>query len=194
MKRFLSVCLLAGIGVFQIFAQKANDLTWDIQFQKGRDFEPVPKTQIISVENGQNLSMFISPASDCYCYIISQNSARKIFILHDQPVKGDMEISVDPLCVDNTPGQKTVYVIMSLTKQAKLEESIKNYKSDTSSQKFANSLQAEIAKLQDSVSVLGEPSSALVASGGTTRGMTEEYVTRYSKKDIYVRAITIRSS
>jgi len=83
---------------------------------------------------------------------------------------------------------------MSLERQTKLEEAVKNYKSDPNSQRYANSLQGEIAKLQDAASGLGEPSSALISSGGTTRGMSEEFITRFSEKNLYVRTITIRTA
>jgi hypothetical protein len=193
MKRILLVCLFIGIGVFQVYAQKAQNLTWDIQLQKGREGATIPRSQIITAENGQNISFFISPESDCFCYIISQNSERKIFILHDQPVKSEMEIKVEPLKADNSPGAKTLYVIMSLERQTKLEDAIKSYKSDPGSQRFANNLQGEIAKLQDTASGLGEPASALITSGGTTRG-PEEFLTRFSEKNLYVRTLTIRTT
>lgn len=192
MKKIFLICLFAGIGFFQVYAQKS--LTWDIQCQKGQNWEGIPKSQIITVESGQTFSIFISPASDCFCYVICQNSDRKIFLLYNQPVKSEMEIKVDPLRADNSPGAKTLYVIMSLEQQKKLEEAIKNYKSDLNSQRYANNLQGEIAKLQEKASSLGEPSSALITSGGTTRGSEpKEYATRFSKKNIYVRTITIRT-
>jgi len=194
MKKLFLMCLFIGIGVFQAYAQKTQNLTWDIQLQKGKEWEAIPKSQIITAESGQNISFFISPESDCFCYIISQNSDRKIFILHDQPVKSGMEIKVDPLKADNSPGAKTLYVVMSLTKQSKLEDAVKKYKGDLNSQKFANTLQGEIAKLQEMASSLGEPSSALITSGGTTRGQTQEFSTRYSEKNLYVRTITIRNA
>ena len=193
MKKLFLVCLFIGIGVFQAYAQKAQSLTWDIQLQKGREGAAIPKSQIITAENGQNISFFISPESDSFCYIISQNAERKLFVLHDQPVKSEMEIKIEPLKADNSPGAKTLYVIMSLERQTKLEDAIKNYKSDPGSQRFANSLQGEIAKLQDTASGLGEPASALITSGGTTRG-SEEFLTRFSEKNLYVRTLTIRSA
>jgi len=194
MKKILLVCLFIGMGWVQTYAQKAQNLTWDIQLQKGREGVDIPKSQIITAESGQTLYFFISPASDCFCYIISQNSERKIFILHDQPVKREMEIEIEPLKADNSPGAKTMYVIMSVERQTKLEDAIKNYKSDPDSQRYANNLQGEIARLQDTVSGLGEPSSALITSGGTTRGeTTKEFITRFSEKNLYVRTITIRT-
>jgi hypothetical protein len=194
MKKLFLICLLIGIAVFQVQAQKAQNLIWDIQLLKGKDREPLPKTQTITVENGQNVFIIISPASDCFCYVLSQNSERKIFVLHEQPIKGEMKIRVNPLQADNTPGPKTLYVIMSVEKQTKLEELIKDYKNNLTSQRHANNVQGEIAKLQDTASGLGEPSSALITSGGTTRGDSEEAATRFSGKNIYVRTITIRTA
>jgi len=194
MRKIFLVCLFIGIGVFQAYAQETQNLIWDIQLLKGKEREPLPKTQTITVENEQNVYIIISPASDCFCYALIQNSDRKLFVLYDQPVKGEMKIRVNPLQADNSPGTKTLYVIMSAEKQTKLEDVIKNYKSDINSQRYANNVQGEIAKLQDTASGLGEPSSALITTGGTTRGESEESITRFSGKNIYVRTITIRTS
>ncbi|MDR2700820.1 MAG: hypothetical protein LBB72_00150 [Spirochaetaceae bacterium] len=194
MKKIFLACLFIGIVVLQVPAQKTQGLTWDIQFQKGKERVPVPNSQTITVESGQDFFIVISPASDCFCYVLSQNSERNIFLLHDQPVKGEMKIRLDPLKTDASPGTKTVYVIMSLAKQTKLEGFIKSYKSDLNSQRHANNLQGEIARLQEAASGLGEPASALIASGGTTRGENQESATRFSGKNIYVRTITIRTA
>jgi hypothetical protein len=194
MKKILLTCLLTGIAVFQVQAQKAQSLTWDIQLLKGKDRESLPRSQTVTVEDGQNVFIIISPASDCFCYVLSQNSERKLFVLHEQPIKGEMKIRVNPLQADNSPGAKTLYVIMSTEKQTKLEDLIKEYKSNLNSQRHANNVQGEIAKLQDTASGLGEPASVLITSGGTTRGDSEEAATRFSGKNIYVRTITIRTA
>lgn len=71
MKKLFILCLFTSIGIFQVYAQKTQNLTWDLQFQKGKDWEAIPKTQIITVESGQAVSFFITPESDSFCYIIS---------------------------------------------------------------------------------------------------------------------------
>jgi hypothetical protein len=192
MKKLLLICLLAVIVAFQASAQQ--NLVWDIQFLKGNKQEIVPYSQSITAENGQGLFVIITPASDCYCYVLSQNSERKMTVLHDQSVKGGKEIFLNLLPENSSPDTKTLYVIMSLAKQSKLEEFIKNYKGNPDSIRNINNLHGEIAKLQDTASGLGEPSSALIASGGTTRGSSQEYVTRFSMKNMYVRTITIRAA
>ena len=194
MKKICILYLYASIGLFQAAAQQ--NLIWDIQLLKGSNHEVVPYSQTITTESGQGLYVVINPASDCFCYVISQNSERKMVILYDQAVKGGNEISLNPLQADNSPGTVTLYIIMSLARQTKLEDFIKNYKSSPSSQRYANNLHGEIARLQDTVSGLGEPASVIIASGGTTRGQnsTQEYVTRFSERNIYVRAITIRTA
>jgi len=194
MKKLFLVYLLIGMGVFQAYAQKAQSLTWDIQLLLGGEREALPKSQSITVDGEQNLFIIVSPVSDCFCYIISQNSERKLFILHDQPIKGEARIRVNPLQTDKSPGVKTMYVIMGLDKQAKLEDAIKNFKNDSNSQRYVNNLQGEIAKLQDAASELGEPASALITSGGTTRGSAQDLITRFSEKNLYVRTITIRTA
>jgi hypothetical protein len=192
MKRIFIVYLLALIGGFQTAAQQS--LIWDIQFQMGNNRLVVPYSQTITAESGQELFVVVAPASDCFCYVISQNSERKMVVLHDQIVKGGSEISLKPLQEDNSPDTKTLYLIMSLERQTKLEGFIKNYKGSPASMRHANNLHGEIARLQEAASGLGEPSSVIIASGGTTRGSEQEYVTRFSEKNMYVRTITIRTA
>ncbi|GBU26808.1 hypothetical protein R84B8_00322 [Treponema sp. R8-4-B8] len=192
MKKILLICLLAAIWAFQASAQQ--NLVWDIQFLKGNKQEIIPYSQTITAESGQGLYVVIIPTSDCYCYVLSQNSERKMAVLHDQNVKGGDEINLNLLPEDSSPDTKTFYVIMSLARQTKLEELIKNYKSNPDSIRHINNLHGEIAKLQDTASGLGEPSSVIIASGGTTRGSSQEYATRFSTKNMYVRTITIRTA
>jgi len=193
MKKIFLICLFIGIVVFQVHAQNTQDLTWDIQLLKGRELGSLSDFRSITVENGQNLYIIISPASDCFCYIISQNSEKKYFILHDQPVKGEMKVRINLLQADNSPGIKTLYVIMSLEKQTELENVIKNYKSGLNSQRYAGNMHGEIAKLQDTESDLREPAREIIVSVSTTRG-DEEYAKRFSGKNIYVKTITIHTA
>jgi len=197
MKKTFLICFFIGIVVFQVQTQNTQELTWDLQILKGGEREPLPRSQSITVESGQNIYIVVSPFADCFCYIISQNLEKKLFILHDQPVKGEMKVRVNPLQADKSPGVKTLYVIMSLARQTKLEDFIRSYKGDLNSQQYANNVQGEVAKLQDTASGLGEPANALVTTGGTTRGEAEEgeraIATRFSGKNIYVRTVTIRT-
>jgi len=61
--------MFIGMGWVQAYAQKTQNLTWDIQLQKGRELEVIPKSQIITAESGETVTFFISPASDCFCYV-----------------------------------------------------------------------------------------------------------------------------
>jgi hypothetical protein len=81
---------------------------------------------------------------------------------------------------------------MSVNRQTGLENSIQTYNKNSNSRRNVNNLYREVVNLQTAVSNLGEPASSLIASGGTTRGTQQEYVTRFSEKTMYVRAITIR--
>ena len=198
MKKTFLICFFIGIVVFQAQAQNTQDLTWDLQLLKGGQREPLPRSQSITVESGQEVFIVVSPSTDCFCYIISQNSERKLFILHDQPVRGERKVRVNPLQEDKSPGEKTLYVIMSLVRQTKLEDFIKSYKGDLNSQMYADNMQGELAKLQETASGLGEPARALVTTGGTTRGGEAEegervIATRFSGKNMYVRTVTIRT-
>jgi hypothetical protein len=197
MKKTFLICFFISIVIFQVQAQNTQDLTWDFQLLKGGEREPLPRSQSITVENGQDVYIVVSPSTDCFCYIISQNSEGKLFILYDQPVRGERKVRVNPLQEDKSPGEKTLYVIMSLVKQTKLEDFIKSYKGDLNSQMYANDVQREVSNLRDTASGLVEPPSVLVTTAGTTRGEAEEgeraIATRFSGKNMYVRTVTIRT-
>jgi hypothetical protein len=104
-------------------------------------------------------------------------------------VTAGKEITITPVLPDKPAESVTLYVIMSVAQQTKLEDYLTGFKSRPDSQVYANNLDREIAGLQDKVSGLGEPASVIIPTGGTTRGM--DYATRFSEHDIYVRTITI---
>jgi hypothetical protein len=194
-KRIFFGCLLAGVGLFLApgllgQGQQGQNLTWDIQMQREGIWQAVSPT--VRVEVGQSFRVAITPFSDCFCYVLSQDAEQKITVLHDQPVRDHDEIFIEALKADNMQGGQTLYVIMSLVRQARLEGFIGAYTKTTNSRN-ANNLLGEIANLQDSVSKLGEPRSDIIQSGGATRGQTssQENLTRFSEKNMYVRTIRI---
>jgi hypothetical protein len=102
------------------------------------------------------------------------------------------ETNLGPYELEDPPGTETFYVIMSLAKQERLESLIKTYDANPGNSQNRENLRQEIARLQDAVSALGQPASSFIQGGGTSRGSTQEYVTRFSEKNIYVSPIIIR--
>jgi hypothetical protein len=182
-------------GVFFIFVTvclQAQTLTWDIKFLQGRARESVPIARTIRMETGDNFLISIKPDSDCYCYVICYDSSREIFVLQNDFLKGGIEIYLTEIDITDPPGTETLYVIMSLAKQERLESLIKAYNGNPNSAQNGDNLRQEIARLQDAVSALGQPASSFIPGGGTSRGSTQEYVTRFTEKNIYVSPIIIR--
>ena len=187
MKKTVALFLFLTAGVFL----QAQTLTWDIKFLKGSDKVSVPVNQIITMEDGEDFLLTITPAADCFGYIVYYDSNREISVLHNAPIKRGNEIYFGPFEVEAPPGTETLYVIISLEKQTKLENLIRTFNGNQNRQN-ANNLYREVVSLQNTASGLGEPASVFIASGGTARGEYEEYTTRFSEKKMYVRAITIR--
>ena len=191
MRKFLLMYLFFSVSMLY-----SQELTWQVQFLKGGMREPLPESQSITVENGQDFRLSITPASDCFCYVLYQGSDRKFSVLNSQAAKGDDEINF-PLPAEKLTGKATLFVIMSLTKQTSLESYIAQYKKNSNSRRPANKLHEEIAKLQEEVSDIGRTIIDIIPSGGTTRSHTEMkeedplYTTMFSGNKIYVRAITI---
>jgi len=188
MKKIIALILFFIAGV----CLQAQTLSWDLKFLKGSVQESIPITQIIRMETGEPFQISIAPASDCYSYIIAIDSGRTIHVLHNTPIKKDTALTLDPIFLQDPAGTETLYVIMSLKKQDKLENLLHNHNKNPKSNRHTNNLHKEIVRLQNEVSNLGEPASSFVTSGGTTRGDPQEYTNRYTDKNLYVRAITIR--
>jgi len=174
---------------------QAQDLAWSINFQKGSDrnsLEPVQISQVIRMQTGEFIKFTIQPESNAYCYIILYDSGQKISILFNELVTRQ-GMDFGPAEIEEPSGTETIYVILSLERQANLERLIQEFERNPDSGQTGNNLRREVVSLQNSVSRLGEPASSYIQSGGTTRGAsTQQYVTRFSGKNIYVRAIAIR--
>jgi hypothetical protein len=179
------IFLLAAMSLY------AQTLSWDIKFLQGKERESVAISRTIRMDTGEGFMIGITPAVDCFSYVVLYDSVREIFVLHDTPIKGKTEVYLGPFNVEDPPGTETLYVIMSLQRQTRLEGLIQSF-NNNNSQQNANNLYREVVSLQTAASGLGEPSNSFIASGGTSRGSSPEYVTRFSEKDMYVRTITIR--
>ena len=184
-----------GIAVFLFLficiTIQAQDLAWDINFEKGRDRESVPISQIISLNTGEIIRFSVTPASNAWCYIIFYDSQRQISVLHNKMISAGQENIFGPFELTEPSGTEMIYIILCLERQTNLENLIREFNSNSGSRQAYNSLYREIVNLQSSVSKLGEPASTYISSGGTTRGAAQ-YVTIFSGKDLYVRTITIR--
>ena len=167
-------------------------MSWDIKFLKGQSLESVPVSQIVTMETGETFRFSVFPYADAFCYIVSHDSLRKIDVLHSGRLAGSRESFFGPFRLTLPSGTETIYVIMSLEKLSRLERYIKNYNNNPNSRLASSNLHREILNLQNSVSKLGEGISSYVPSGGTTRGSVEEYTTKFSGNNLYVRTISIR--
>jgi len=188
-----------AVGVFLVLAAvclcqqvQAENLTWDIKVLRERTKEYIPISRIIQGENGEYFRILIKPASDCFCYLVFYDSEQQVSVEFNGPMKAETEVLIIRFDISDS-GTDTAYVIMSLERQTKLESLIEAYKSNPNSQQ-QNNLYREIVNLQNTASGLGEPASSFIASGGTSRGGSEntEYATSFSNKNMYVRPISIR--
>jgi len=186
MKKLILVFLFVLLSVC-VYAQ---DLTWDIVFQKGRTPEFIPISNIIRMETGETFQFSITPHSNAWCYIILYDSQRKVYVLHNERLSANIEKFFGPFQLEEPKGTETIYVILSLERQADLERLISVY-NNSQTQADGNNVFRAIQRLQSSM--IGEPASSYIPSGGTTRGTSsQQYATRFSGKNIYVRTIIIR--
>ena len=188
MKRLLTVFIFFMTCVYI----QAQDFTWDLKFLKGRSNESVPVSQIIRMGTGETFQFTVNSDVNVYCYIICYDSQRQIMVMFDQQLTALQEAFFGPFRLTKPSGTETIYVIMSQGKQSNLETLIRNFRNNPQTRRHTNNLHREVVNLQNSVSRLGEPASSFIPSDGTTRGNTQPFVTRFSEKNMYVRAITIR--
>ena len=112
--------------------------------------------------------------------------------MNNRNITGSEELLFGPFRLTEPAGTETIYIIMSQERQVNLEALILHFNNNPDSRQHANNLYREVVNLQNSVSRLGEPASSYIPSGGTSRGNTQQYATRFSGNNLYVRAITIR--
>jgi len=147
------------------------------------------------METGESFQIAIKPENDCYCYVISRDSDENILVLKNTFLQGGTEVKTNPPIIQITEpsGTEMVYVIMSLNRLTQLESLINSFNSNRRLQQNANNLYNEVVKLQNEAAERGEPPSAfIIPSGGTSRGVSDEYTNRFTDKNLYVRTITIR--
>jgi len=192
MKKMVLSVFLALTAVCLCQQVQAQNLTWDIKFLQGEKWESVSIARTIRMETGEKFQIAIKPGSDCYCYMVLQDSSREMFVIHDEPLKAGVEKNFGPFEIVDPPGTETLYVIMSIEREQKLESLVKTYNDNPGIRQNGENLRQEIARLQDAVSALGQPTSSFIPGGGTSRGSTQEYVTRFTEKNKYVSPIIIR--
>jgi len=190
MKKAVLCVILAAVCFYQ--QAHAQSLTWDIKFLRGNERESVSILRTIRMENEETFLITIKPDSNCYCYVILEDTSRDISVIHDRPLSKGMEVNIGPYEILDPAGKDTFFVIMSLEREQRLEGLIKAYNDNPRIAQNSENLRKEIARLQDVVSALGQPVSSFIPGGGTSRGSTQEYVTRFEKKNMYVNPIIIQ--
>ena len=175
----------------------SQSLDWQIQFLRVKDRESMRINRTIPLENGDQFSLIVKADSDCYLYVFWYDTERETFLLHNEFLKGGAEENFDslirPFKLDEPSGTETIYVITSLSRQEELEKLI-DLNENSPSRQNNNNLYREIVRLQNAASNLGEPAAAIITSGGTSRGAgeTQNFATKFTGKETYVRAISIR--
>ena len=144
------------------------------------------------MEEGMNFLLIITPASDCFCYAVVNDSERQIAVVYNGEIRSGDEMSLGPFMVAGEPGTDTLYIIMSLKRQERLDSLIQGFNENPGSTQLADNLRMEVFALQAAAAALGEPPHAFIAGGGTSRGGQEDFVNRYTDKEMYVRPILIR--
>jgi hypothetical protein len=198
-KMALGVFLVLAAVCFRQQAQ-AQTLTWEIMLSRERRtweyIHPIPQT--IPGENNDIYRIDIKPSSDCFCYAVFYDSELNVSPAFDNPPRFDqpMKGGVDTITITfdiSGSGIDTVYIIMSLKRQEKLESLIQAYNRNPDTQRQKD-IYLEVINLQNTARGSGEPTAKPIISGGTSRsgGSSENNATQYSDKDLYVRSISIR--
>jgi hypothetical protein len=184
--------VLGVVFIVSAVCLQAQNFSWDIKFLQGRNRESKSVSEPIKMETGDDFLITIKPDADCYCYVVCYDSERKIYVLKNEYAKSGYEIFLKPVDITDPPGTETVYVIMSPERQTKLETLIQAHAGNPNSQQHTNNLYREVVSLHTTVSNLGELAHSFISGGGTNRSGSDEYINRFSGKNLDVRRIIIR--
>jgi hypothetical protein len=188
MKKTVLLCLFILAGV----CLQAQTLEWDLMFLKMGGSSGAAETPQISrtirMKAGDLFEITITPASECFCYVVMYNAAKEIVVLSNRHLEGSEVINTGLLPIERRQGTKTLYVIMSREKQTEIENLIQIFNKDPSLPNKDN-LHNEVVRLQKITSDLGEPPSIIIPGGVTERGNSD--FTRFSERETYVRIIAI---
>jgi hypothetical protein len=186
MKKITAYILFA----FSAVCLNAQNLTWELKFLQGIKRESVSISELIKMEAGDDFLVTIKPDEDCYCYMVYDDSEHEIFALKEY-LKGGIEKFLDPIPIFEPTGIDTLYVIMSLVRQTKLERLIQTYNINPDSKLNSINLLGEVVNLHTTVSSLGEPPSSFIPGGGTPRGSNVK-ANHFSDRNLYVKPIKIQ--
>jgi hypothetical protein len=187
MKKIIAVCLFSFITGVCLHAQ---GFSWEIKFLKVAAKESVPISETIEMKTGEKFQITITPYLACYCYVALYDSTKEITVLHDQPLQKHESKYLGPLTLQAPAGTETIYVIMSLEKQGKLEGFIQSFKK-SSSARNGRILYKELQNLQAAASKQGNPVPSFIPSAVASRETEPEYATRFSGKNRYVSTIAV---
>ena len=182
-----------------ILFSQSNSIDWQLQFLRERNNESMEINRTIRMQTGEGFKLILMADENCYCYVIIYDSDQEIYVWYNQPLKKDTGTYLQPLNLVEPSGFETIYVIISHARQTELERLINLHRINSSRQN-TNNVYREILRLQNSASNLGEPATAIIPSGGSTRGVddaeefedVEGFATKFTGKNLYFRAIGVR--
>ena len=90
MKRKAAVFLFffAGFCLASSFGRGNQELTWNIKLQKGMNWsQSLRIDQPITLEAGEAYRILITPAVDCYCYVLVYDSEGYISVKYNNLMK-----------------------------------------------------------------------------------------------------------
>jgi hypothetical protein len=148
--------------------------------------------QPVSMRNGEIFNLTISGKAPCYVYVIAQDSERNVAVLRSGKVRADEAVTIGPMQLTPPGGDETLYVVVSLSEQTKLQEAVDAYKKSENSRNSRNLLNS-VMEIRRSISRLKENPEKPVYMGGAFRGTdTQPQGTEYSGLVLYVKTVIIK--
>jgi hypothetical protein len=182
--------LLVLFFVLPLAAQERN-LSWSMALINSSR-QGVSFTQPVSMRNGEIFSLNISGKAPCYVYVIAQDSKRKMSVLRAGRARAEEAITIGPMQLTPPGGDETLYVVVSLSEQTRLQEVVNAYKKSENSRNSRNLLNS-IMEIRRSISRLRENPEKPVYMGGAFRGPDgQTQATEYSGLDVYVKTVIIK--
>jgi len=171
---------------------KKDTLTWTMGLQNEATRAYYPFSAPVKVNTGEVYFIVITPASDCYAYIVYESSdGDEIVTIFTGKLKKDETWQSIGLKISPPKGSETFYVVVSLEEQKNLATRISALNTNSGPMQ-RRALLNEIYNIRSDVSQFKETPEKPILMGGAQRGDPERSQgVEFSGLSSYVKTISI---
>jgi hypothetical protein len=188
------IALVLGLGaVYTVMAQTDGNISWKMAFLKGDIVNQAAQdlSKPIEMKNGDKFQLFMQIVDpQAQVYILFSGIEGTVDVLAQGTVPGNtawiLPSSYETLAITPPGGTERLYVIVTQSRQEKLERLLSMRKRDT------DAILDEVRRIQQSESAIAEVPQKPVPIGGVVRGGMEALpATQFEGHKTYVQILRI---